>query len=144
MGDWPEFYVVGGGLLLAGVALGWHQIHRVLPESESKEADLEAERLFFSNQKRRRLQVAVLIAMVGVSMISCAIIDPKDHQVAWWTLVLACLLLAGWIALLAVADALATWFFRSRQLRTLATQRQLAEAELERLQRGSVSPGEMK
>lgn len=144
MGDWPEFLFVGGLLLVAGGGLGLHQYNRIMPELPSDADDAEAEERFFANQRRRRIQVAVLISLVGLMMVACGIIDPKVNATAWWTLVLGCLLLAGWIALLGVADALSTYLFRSRQIRALSTQRELVEAELDRIRRGSLRPGETK
>lgn len=144
MGDWPEFFFVGSILLTIAAGLGWYQIKAEPPEPDPNDPDPEAEQQFYSNQSRRRFQVALLIGVVGLTMIACGFVDPKTNQVLWWSLVLGCVVLAFWIALLGMGDALATWSFRSRQLRALKSQREVVQAELDRIRRGSISPGETK
>lgn len=139
MGEWPEFFAFGATLI--AVAIGFAYLLR---KHGNVEAEDEAEENFLVGQRRRRRQVCVMIAIVGAIMVVCGFIDPKTDVITWWALVLACLLLAGWIALLGMADALATWAFRSRQLRSLNSQRRIVEAELEKLQKGPIQPGETK
>lgn len=140
MGDWPEFFIFGALLLGIAGLFAWLQTRasaKAVPEDEDEER-------FLASRLRRRLQVSGLIGLTGVLMIVCGFVDPKANPFGWWTLVLSFLVLAAWIALMAVLDALATWAFGSRRMRILTTQRQLAEAELEKLKRGSISPGETK
>lgn len=139
MGDWPEFFAFGACLIVIALVFAKLQLRasKTTPEDDD-------EATFLASRLRRRLQVSGLIALTGVLMIVCGFVDPKQFPFAWWTLVLSFLFLAAWIALMALLDALATWSFGARKMRALTSERRLVEAELEKLQRGSVQPGETK
>ena len=94
------------------------------------------------SQVRRRIQVAVMIALAGVLLCIGDAVLPvlhrggwmsQAHMTVWWTIdVVLLLFLAVWIALVALGDmALTISHTRVDQLRLRQKQRELA-AEIER------------
>lgn len=81
-----------------------------LPKS-LKPGDDERERLFLSRQAWRRLQISVLIGIVGICMLLGMTIPfdkcPRFFALAWF----GAILFGTWVVALAVVDWIATWFF---------------------------------
>ncbi len=122
--------LIFGGLLIlvAGVSVWYQQRLRVLPADADDLARLHAER-----QYRRRLQVAAMLATVGI-LIPLGDNLPFFRQapvafVMYWA---AVLMLTGWIALLAIADLASTRAYHGRATRSLQRQREELEDQLAR------------
>ena len=128
MGEWPEFFAVGIPVLLGGVALFVWQ-SRV--DAAARPED-EAEARHLANRSRRRTQVAILIGLIGALMIGCGLLDPKDHLLVWWTMVILILVFAFWCMLLGLADMLATKATLGARVLELEIQRAAIEEELRR------------
>ena len=129
MGEWPEFFVVG--LPLVGLGIGLILWQRRVDASVSGASD--SERVFLENRSRRRMQVAILIGLVGLLMIACGLIDPKDQLIVWWTLVTLILAFGLWIGVLALADLVSTRTVIRREVADIAVRRAALEEELRRV-----------
>ena len=106
------------------------------------ENDLEEGTEFRWSQVRRRIQVALMIGLVGVLLCLGDTVLPimqragsmtKERMAVWWTVdVILLLFVAAWIALLAIGDmAVTASRARVEQLRIKQQQRELA-VEIER------------
>lgn len=116
------------------------------------EHDPEEGTEFRWSQVRRRIQVALMISLVGVLLCLGDTILPimqragtlsEQRMAAWWTVdVILLLFVAVWIALLAIGDmAVTASRARVEQLRIKQQQRELAvEIERYREQHGDDSP----
>ncbi len=87
---------------------------------------------FQTRQHRRRKHAAILIAVVGLAIVlSVWVPDPKSAAIYW----LVVLLIAGWMAVLAAIDLIATRAHFGRLLQDQRDERAALEAELEQLKR---------
>ncbi len=113
-------FLLGIFMLLAQRKSGSRLTDEDLQQNEGK---------FLRNQIRRRMQVAGMIAIIGV-MIACGALIPWEKALAtfaiYWMIVLG---LAFWTILLAFADLAATRLHSSLELNQMNRQKQ----ELERV-----------
>lgn len=136
MNDILASLAFGAGLVFLGIWLiGWHR--RVWGAQRNDETIDEREKRHYRRQFRRRIQVAVLLILVGVmiplgSWLMVQNINPKWIAVFW----IVVLFLALWIMLLAAFD----WLSTRRHVRAtraalgnLARQQRELEAEVARL-----------
>ena len=129
MGEWPEFLFVGVPVLLGGAGLlAWQRRSDAAAAPED-----EAEARHLANRSRRRTQVAIMIALIGAMMIGCGLLDPRDHLLAWWSMVTLIVLFAMWCMLLGLADLMATRATLGRRLAEVSMQREAIERELRRM-----------
>jgi UDP-N-acetylmuramyl pentapeptide phosphotransferase/UDP-N-acetylglucosamine-1-phosphate transferase len=122
-------YVISAILLATSVALVVRHV-RVWKRLKAEELD-EREYIFRYRQFRRRLQTSVMIGLMGVAIVVGQVL--MDLGVSWrskvwyWIGVLGLLL---WILLLAVADAVATSAYYSRERSDLAVEHAKLQVEL--------------
>ncbi len=138
MNDITASLVFGAALVLLGAFLiRWH---RAAWRSQRDDPELEPrDRQHFQAQFRRRVQVAILLILLGVLIPvgDALIVQRKNPQ--WITaLLIAILMVALWIMALGAADWLSNRIhFRSTRaaLAGLAQKRRELEAEVERLRK---------
>lgn len=129
MGEWPEFFLLGVPLLALGVGLfAWQ---RRVDAAAVPEDDVEARLL--AGRSRRRTQVAILIGIVGLLMVGCGVVDPRDYPGVWWAGVLLILVFGLWIGALGLADLAASRATLGRRLAEVSMQRAAIERELKRI-----------
>ncbi len=130
----------GAALMIAGGALfRWH--FAVWDEYRRDESLADRERSFYRTQFRRRVQIAILIVLMGVLVPLLDFVIFKDSPRLFTVLACGMLLVAAWIMVLGALDWLSLRVFnRSTQatLSSLARKRRELEEEVERLRkRGS-------
>lgn len=122
--------LIAGGLLLAlGCGSAWYLWqHREPPPDAEPLARKHA-----WNQVRRRLQISALVILVGI-LIPLGDLLPffRRAPVAFAIYWVGIMCLAGWIALLGLADFVSSQTLNSRAQRRLEQQRAELEAELTR------------
>ena len=131
--------IATGVLLLLGLGLaGWHW-----RSWKRDRADPQLARPTRWSQFRRRVQVALLIAVEGVLLCGGDAILPvlertnritQRQMAAWWTIdVLMMLAIAVWIALLALGDMAITVSGTRNELQAMQRRERELHEELERL-----------
>lgn len=127
----PEL-VFGGLVIAVAVGLAWHQWRSWRRHRGELAGDPAAERQLW-RQLRRRLQVSVLLAVIGV-MLPIGVWQPLFQKrlllfLAYWLVVF---LTICWVVLLALGDLLATAVHSQFAGRQLQRERRQLEDELER------------
>ena len=92
----------------------------------------ERERDFRYRQYRRRLQANWMIAVIGLAVIVGVWVTEPLMAAAYW---LGVVLVVAWMALLAVADVVATQMYYGRLRQEHRDERVLLEAELDQVKR---------
>ncbi|MBS0264025.1 MAG: hypothetical protein JSS02_18965 [Planctomycetes bacterium] len=131
--------VFGTALILGGGALfRWHRAQ--WSEHRGNATLSDREKSFYRTQFRRRLQVAVLLMLLGLFVPVLDYMSTNSSARAFTVMASGLLLLTFWVMLLAALDWLSLRVFRramnSRQLNLNRLRREL-EAEADRLRRGT-------
>lgn len=133
MNDSIPALLMGCLLLTLGVCSTWYFWKRLQSVAETD----ELARRHALSQARRRLQVSVMITLVGV-LIPLGDLLPffRRAPVAFVFFWVAVMVLAGWIALLGIADLASSRVYHNRAARRLKQQREELEAQLAQVRGG--------
>jgi hypothetical protein len=118
--------LLGSGVLMVSHVRAWRA---------ARSADLDGEeRTFRRRQFQRRIQTSAMLAVLAVALLAGEMITGWVESY-WLKLVYwgAMLLLVGWLALLAVADIVATHYHFSRLRQSYLLEQTRLKAELRRL-----------
>lgn len=127
MNDSIPALLMGGLLLCLGAGSTWYFWRRLQTIAETD----ELARKHAHSQARRRLQVSVMITLVGV-LIPLGDLLPffRRAPVAFVFFWVAVMVLAGWIGLLGIADLASSRVYHNRAARRLKQQQEELEAQL--------------
>lgn len=130
-GDFWGLLSISTVLLAASLWLIWWHWER-LAAVESDEKLEGRERDHLRRRYRRRIQTSTLLGVVGVAILGGRLFPPDQARLAnviyWFCLTLLVL----WMALLGVADIIATRLYFGRLRRNVEIQRTALEAQLRR------------
>lgn len=129
--EWPTATILGSVLLVVAVGLiAWH----VSDRRKQRQADFAPrERDYRRRQFRRRMQVGVMVGLVGLGILLGSWLDGTEHPNLFVYVWVGTMGLILWIILLAAGDMAATGAFFAEQRRQQLIQTAKLRAELERL-----------
>jgi UDP-N-acetylmuramyl pentapeptide phosphotransferase/UDP-N-acetylglucosamine-1-phosphate transferase len=115
-------------VLTSAALISWHlRMRSVWQEQEMP----DRERDFRRRQFRRRIQTSAMLGVLGVAIFVGQLLMGRVHWVLFPIIYWSCvLLLVLWLALLAVADMVATNFYYSREKSEFAAEQAKLQAEL--------------
>ncbi|MBI3865797.1 MAG: hypothetical protein HY290_28320 [Planctomycetia bacterium] len=132
--------VAGAALIVVGCGLiWWHLSTRATQCGDAALSD--SDRLYFARQFRRRVQISLLVILLGVMIPVGDSLMQRDHPRFWTWYWIAVLMIALWIMALAALDWLSFRTYRRAARASLASlerKRRELEAEVDRFRkRGS-------